>query len=1173
MKRETPEIVSKGDFDCGELKKEFGYVADLSLRDGPPIHSKPYQLDMVRQQQLIESLDQLVDLNLMYKSHSTFSSGVFLIPKAGGTLRLIVDLRKLNSRLDLSHYQCPNISDTLHEITYSGAKYFSKLDLASAYWALTMGPRASEKCALTTTNGIYCPSRLPFGLSAAPSIFSAAISNVMATLPKLIPTEQKGSNPTHVKYCTNYLDDLLIYTKTPEDMETAVKYVLRTLANAGLKIKLSKVDLFQRSITVLGRIIDGTGILPMPRNVEQLQSFAKPTCKKQLQQFLGLLAWLSPFIPKYSTLINPLTNLLHKDTQWHWTEMHDRTFHDLKERMNERTKIYAPRYDLPFYIVSDASNCATGAILYQIRSYDTEKLTAWVESHADSKQPVLCDDASLASCETAQTELHLSLGKSKIQTAPTGHFDILDALEHHEQKGTDLSIKLWHPKLATKTCHVICPIAFHSQTLSQSQIKWSIIHKEAYGCLVALKAWHNYLINAKATYLLTDSSPFIYLCRLAKAGVTKMDRWLMALSELPIKLLISHVPGHKNMADLLTRNHVWKVVPDTVEDQFKANKAYEIKSPFKAGEIITLNDIQRAIQVNPDIIRPQAPLKQDTKESKQQKIRLIGTNFLSDLMKALQPSAIAKRQTTDNYCTNVIENPLKYPKYYRYQGILYKQRRTQTSKNRAGRIVLPEKLIGHCLALFHADNHGSAKALSTMIKAQYFFPNIEKRATEFTKGCFLCQNFKATKLPKLGFVAPLTYLQPKPLAAWQIDVCTGFPKSKESKNGEFLTIVEEYSNYRLFFVLKTSTAREVSNILHRTFSIFGIPQTIRSDNATNLLQSSAVKELLNFYSVERGYCTSKYWAPAHGLVELANKVCQQTLQVLINQYSHSWIKLLPLIQLIINTRPMAHLDNFSPFTIMFGIKHGEIRHFPPDTQTTLNYHKHVREFEELHENTKTLIDKHYKYLEKKYTEQNIRHRSIPEGSFVLEFDQRPNVQRKPKTPLYLKPRKVIKEYTATLIVEDFYANTYLVHKNHVRPWSPRPAQLYANLPFDIKEKLGDSFSENDLEQAFKDKQLPFYYNKYESTPTIDKRITRSQSQSQSDELALFEATPDIQSNIVPPDEGTTETETDSSDDSDDEDETIGDQPKGSITDKTQPSNTRMQTRSQKRVTFTDDTKQ
>ena len=55
-----------------------------------------------------------------------------------------------------------------------------------------------------------------------------------------------------------------------------------------------------------------------------------PRNSKLLQEFLGMIQYLSKFLPRLSTITEPLRQLLHQDAEWKWLQEHEDAVTTLK---------------------------------------------------------------------------------------------------------------------------------------------------------------------------------------------------------------------------------------------------------------------------------------------------------------------------------------------------------------------------------------------------------------------------------------------------------------------------------------------------------------------------------------------------------------------------------------------------------------------------------------------------------------------------------------------------------------------------------------------------------------------------------------------------------------------------------------------------------------------------
>lgn len=85
----------------------------------------------------------------------------------------------------------------------------------------------------------------------------------------------------------NYIDDVLVYSKTFEEHLEHVKAVMKALKENNMKLKLSKCKFFKESIVYLGHKISENQSQPLNDNIESIQKFPVPKTKKNIRQLLG----------------------------------------------------------------------------------------------------------------------------------------------------------------------------------------------------------------------------------------------------------------------------------------------------------------------------------------------------------------------------------------------------------------------------------------------------------------------------------------------------------------------------------------------------------------------------------------------------------------------------------------------------------------------------------------------------------------------------------------------------------------------------------------------------------------------------------------------------------------------------------------------------------------------
>ena len=126
-----------------------------------------------------------------------------------------------------------------------------------------------------------------------------------------------------------------------------------------------KIHVKAQAISFFGCLYDANGIHPDLGKVDAVHALPAPTNVTKLQEFLGLVTYLSPFIPSLSTLTAPLQELLKKDIDFIWNHTYDTTFEQVKEAVISDTTLRYFDLSLPVTMQVDASQVGLGAALQQ----------------------------------------------------------------------------------------------------------------------------------------------------------------------------------------------------------------------------------------------------------------------------------------------------------------------------------------------------------------------------------------------------------------------------------------------------------------------------------------------------------------------------------------------------------------------------------------------------------------------------------------------------------------------------------------------------------------------------------------------------------------------------------------------------------------------------------------
>lgn len=343
IQKQFPTVFQSGLGHCTKLK------ANIKLDgDAVPIVFKPRPIPFARLKSTKQELERLQSLGIIEPIQMTdWAAPVVLVPKPDGTVRLCGDFKvTINKYMKVNKYPIPNIDELLFRL--NGGIKFTKLDFSDAYLQVELDDESKPLTTISTPFGYFQYRRMPFGIANAPAIFQNVSDQIISDIP----------------CCANYLDDIIVSGRTPEEHHQNLMKVLKRIEEFGFKCRISKCSFYQDEVSYLGFIISRNGKRANPERINAIQKIPIPTDKQQIERFVGKLNYYSKFIPNFSELCAPLNQLRKHGNTFQWTKDCQSSFDLLKSHLSRQPILIHYNDQLPIHLSTDASNQGVGAVIF-----------------------------------------------------------------------------------------------------------------------------------------------------------------------------------------------------------------------------------------------------------------------------------------------------------------------------------------------------------------------------------------------------------------------------------------------------------------------------------------------------------------------------------------------------------------------------------------------------------------------------------------------------------------------------------------------------------------------------------------------------------------------------------------------------------------------------------------
>ena len=307
-----------------------------------PVASPSRRYSKADQEFISDEISRLLKEGIIEPSNSPWRAQVLVVKSK--KKRLVIDYSTtINKFTYLDSYPLPNLEDTVNEI--AGYAIYSLVDMKSAYHQVPLSPEEKHYTGFEANGALYQFRRLCFGLTNAVAVFQRVMNNII-----------KNNN---LKGVFAYLDDVICCGVDQADHDRNLRAFLDVVAKYRITLNKEKSVFNQKCIKALGFEIRHNEVRPDPERLGPIQNLEPPQSSKEHQRLLGLFAYYSKWIPRFSERLRPLVK-----TSIPFDSNALKALADLKKSIMSDVKARIDEWG-NFKIETDASDYAISAILSQ----------------------------------------------------------------------------------------------------------------------------------------------------------------------------------------------------------------------------------------------------------------------------------------------------------------------------------------------------------------------------------------------------------------------------------------------------------------------------------------------------------------------------------------------------------------------------------------------------------------------------------------------------------------------------------------------------------------------------------------------------------------------------------------------------------------------------------------
>lgn len=814
-----------GQFNDG-IKMGVPFKPDAQLDD---LVQQPYNLSKKDRESFDHIIDPLKDIGVVEDvplgDICQAASPAFVVYR-NEKPRVVVDLRRVNSKLLMHGYPLPRQDDILASM--GGCSVFTIMDILKGFFQQPLEEDDKWKTTFVTPHrGLQRLTVASMGLATTPSFFQHRMETIL--------------KPYLWLFVLVYIDDIIVFSRSFHEHLKHLEAIFTVLENSGATMSLPKCHFAQRGVEALGHYVSRLGLSTTADKTEAIRNLEMPVDLKTLEAGLGLMGYYREFVPNYAIIADPLN------------ELKTLGFKESPRSNPQRDKwaqkrTFPPKAEPPKDTASEKDRAAWQQKQDYLDSLWKKSKVAWAKL-----KDMLVDAVDLAFPD---------YGKPFYLYVDTSAKGIGASLHQIQDDGRSR------------------PILFLSRTLTPAEKNYFAPELEALGLVWALDKCSHYVDHSKVVVITDHKSiedAFNSKNRMPH-NIRRITKWRLFLQRYAHNLEVIYRPGkiHTN-ADALSR------LPKKVEERphVSADPLSSMTDPVVRAYVLTRRaahllaepkskpgkttaDAQVHNGLKADHSVAEAPTSTDAIPTQGEPPHVDPSPEPSDAMDVPMPQidiseegghVLGTLRLSDEWTRELIgtlERDAVFGKIYRR--LCEQAERTSADQdgpdltihnfhlhprsrllyfmdeNEKARLVIPQKMVPRIVHMAHDERaHVGENRVYYFLRDIVFFHHMRKSIHSHISACAVCGLNRQPRKPPYGDLKPI-HTPEVPITALCMDFIVGLPESRQGHD-TILLITDKTSKFMIAIPGKASYTTEdwAIRYMEQVYPIWGFPQTFISD--------------------------------------------------------------------------------------------------------------------------------------------------------------------------------------------------------------------------------------------------------------------------------------------------------------------------------------------------------